>query len=79
MGHAVLVPVQPRCSAWVTRRSRNRPQSTLHNSKSVGRIGAEPASPQTPKNGQCAGVRGNVVSNVVFQRAKTGGLAWGSF
>ena len=25
---------------------------------------------------QCAGVWGNVVSNVVFQRAKTGGLAW---
>jgi hypothetical protein len=47
--------------------------------RSVGRIGAEPASPQTPKNGQCAGAWGNVVSNLVFQRAKTGGLAWGFF
>jgi hypothetical protein len=47
--------------------------------RSVGRIGADPTSPQTPKNGQCAGAWGNVVSNVVFQRAKTGGLAWGFF
>lgn len=45
----------------------------------VGRVGAEQVSPQTPRNGQCAGTWGNVVSNVVFQRAKTGGLAWGFF
>lgn len=46
---------------------------------SAGRIAAEPATPQTPKNGQCAGNWGNVVANVLFQRAKTGGLAWGFF
>ncbi len=50
--------------------------------KSVGRIAAESAwseTASTPKNGQCAGTWGNVVANVVFQRAKTGGLAWGFF
>jgi hypothetical protein len=46
---------------------------------SAGQIAAEPASPQTPKNGQCAGVWSQAVANVVFQRAKTGGLSWGFF
>jgi hypothetical protein len=43
---------------------------------SAGQITAAPGSPSTPKNGQCAGAWGNSVATVVFQRAKTGGLAW---
>lgn len=46
---------------------------------SAGRIAAAPVTPQTPKNGPCAGNWGNVVANMLLQRAKTGGLAWGFF
>jgi hypothetical protein len=47
--------------------------------RSIPTVPAVPKTPSTPKNGQCAGAWGNVVSNVVFQRATTGGLAWGFF
>ncbi len=59
-----------------------RPVNAGDFGKPAGSIAADPArseTPSTPKNGQCAGTWGNVVANVVFQRAKTGGLAWGFF
>jgi hypothetical protein len=47
--------------------------------KSVGRIGAEPAPPSDAQKWPARRRVGQRRSNVVFQRAKTGGLTWGSF
>jgi hypothetical protein len=43
----------------------------------AGGIAAEPSSSGTPGNGLCAGNWGDAVSNVLFERARTGTLTWG--